>query len=209
MTADVPLYILGSSGHAREIAAYARELYPGRPVFFVDDKGCGVPCISVHEYWERVEKDGGESIIGSGRCDTRRRMAAQIRLPLATVVHPSATVMGCIAPGCVVAPGAVIAPGANVGEHVLVNYNATVGHDCAIGPLSVVGPTVAIGGWCQLGEAVYVGAGALIRERLTVGNDAVIAMGAVVTKDVPAGAVAVGVPARFRQRSQCEGRWLR
>ena len=48
----------------------------------------------------------------------------------------------------------------------------------------------------KLGKNVWVGAHATILPGVTVGDNAVIAAGAVVTKDVPAGCVVAGVPAR-------------
>ena len=47
-----------------------------------------------------------------------------------------------------------------------------------------------------LGNGVLVGAGARVLGPLTVGDNARIAAGAVVLRDVPAGATAVGVPAQ-------------
>lgn len=44
---------------------------------------------------------------------------------------------------------------------------------------------------------VWIGNGAVIMQGVTVGNGAVIAAGSVVTRDVPAYAVAAGVPARI------------
>ena len=48
-----------------------------------------------------------------------------------------------------------------------------------------------------LGKNVWVGAHATILPGVTVGDNAVIAAGAVVTKDVPANTVAAGVPAKI------------
>jgi acetyltransferase-like isoleucine patch superfamily enzyme len=47
---------------------------------------------------------------------------------------------------------------------------------------------------------VWIGAGAILLPGITVGRGAVIGAGAVVTKDVPAGAIVVGVPARVIRR---------
>lgn len=47
-----------------------------------------------------------------------------------------------------------------------------------------------------LGKNVWVGSNATILQGVTIGDNAVIGAGAVVTKDVPARAVAVGVPAK-------------
>jgi acetyltransferase-like isoleucine patch superfamily enzyme len=52
-----------------------------------------------------------------------------------------------------------------------------------------------------VGRNVWVGARATILKGVTIGDDAVIGAGAVVTRDVPARAVAVGVPARVIRRA--------
>jgi Hexapeptide repeat of succinyl-transferase len=52
--------------------------------------------------------------------------------------------------------------------------------------------------WCApvvVGKRAYIGADALIMPGVSIGDDAVVAAGAVVTKDVPAGAVVAGIPA--------------
>lgn len=49
----------------------------------------------------------------------------------------------------------------------------------------------------QIGNDVWVGAGAKIKSGLIIGNGAIIAAGAVVTKDVPPYSIVGGVPARI------------
>jgi serine O-acetyltransferase len=49
-----------------------------------------------------------------------------------------------------------------------------------------------------IGDRVYIGAGARVLGSITIGDNAAIGANAVVVKNVPAGAVATGVPARVR-----------
>ena len=53
-----------------------------------------------------------------------------------------------------------------------------------------------IGGGTHLGADVTVGLGAAVRDHLSIGDRAVIGMGAVVVEDVPADTTVRGVPAR-------------
>lgn len=48
----------------------------------------------------------------------------------------------------------------------------------------------------RIGRNVWIGGGALLLPGVTVGDDAVIGAGSVVTRDVPAGATVAGNPAR-------------
>lgn len=56
--------------------------------------------------------------------------------------------------------------------------------------------SAAPGWWLVIGNDVWIGACARLMEGVTIGDGAIIAAGAVVTKDVPPYAVAGGVPAR-------------
>lgn len=50
----------------------------------------------------------------------------------------------------------------------------------------------------RIGANVWIGGGALILPGVSIGDDAIIGAGAVVTRDVPSGATAAGNPARLR-----------
>ena len=54
----------------------------------------------------------------------------------------------------------------------------------------------------RLGNNIYVGAGAKIIGKVTIGDGARIGANAVVTKDVPPGCTAVGVPAKIIRRTK-------
>ena len=85
-----------------------------------------------------------------------------------------------------------------------------IGDDCLIGHQVVIAtlnhdPTPdrrksMISAPVRIGRNVWIGSHATILPGVTVGDDAIIAAGAVVTKDVPAGTIAAGVPAKTIKR---------
>ena len=77
--------------------------------------------------------------------------------------------------------GIVIGRGVRLGENVVIGHQVTLG-----------GRDLEIGNMPDVGDGVYLGAGAKILGKLKVGAGATIGANAVVTKDVPAGAVVVG-----------------
>ena len=54
----------------------------------------------------------------------------------------------------------------------------------------------------RIGRRVFVGARAMILPGVTIGDDSVVAAGSVVTRDVPAGTVVAGNPARALMRAE-------
>jgi serine O-acetyltransferase len=87
---------------------------------------------------------------------------------------------------------------------VVIHEDAVVGDDCMIMQQVTIG-MIGDGEVPTLGNNIYVGAGAKIIGKLTIGDGARIGANAVVTKDVPAGCTAVGVPARLIHRTGEEG----
>lgn len=104
--------------------------------------------------------------------------------------------------------GIEIHPGAKMGRRVFIDHGygvvigetAVVGDDCTIYQGVTLGGTRLYKGEKRhptLGQGVVVGAGAKILGGFTVGDNARIGSNAVVVKPVPAGATAVGNPARI------------
>jgi len=81
---------------------------------------------------------------------------------------------------------------------IVIHEEAVIGRNCMIMQQVTVG-MIDGGEVPTLGDNVYVGAGAKIIGRLKVGDGARIGANAVVLHDAPAGATAVGVPAKVVQ----------
>ena len=106
--------------------------------------------------------------------------------------------------------GIEIHPGARIGEGVFFDHamGVVVGETAEIGDGCTIYQGVTLGGTSlykgakrhpTLGRNVVIGAGAQVLGGFTVGDGARVGSNAVVTKPVPAGATAVGNPARIIQ----------
>jgi len=112
--------------------------------------------------------------------------------------HAHVSERASVGEGCIVQRGVNVMPYAEVRTGCKLNVNCTVHHEAQIGAFTTLAPGSQILGNVTIGERVYVGAGAVIRQRCRIGDGAVIGAGAAVVADVPAGATVVGVPAKRR-----------
>lgn len=127
--------------------------------------------------------------------------------------------MGCrVGKSCELEPGVDVGlrPQVEIGNHCQINRNvtirgATVGDNVMIAPGAVILdrqhvfyrtdiPMRAQGesrSRVSIGDDVWIGQNAIVMPGVTIGGGAIVAAGAVVTKDVPEYAIVAGVPAKI------------
>ena len=110
-----------------------------------------------------------------------------------------------IGEGAVIMMGAVINIGAVIGKGTMIDMGTVLGGRAMVGERCHIGAGTVLAGVVEPASAtpvviedeVVIGANAVVIEGVRVGRGAVVAAGAVVIEDVPAGAVVAGSPARI------------
>ena len=192
-------YIYGAGGHGKVVLdamQFAGMVCDG----FVDDRGLAkwmdldVLTLSSLDLNKQTHLH-----LAIGSCKVREAIVNKLgAVSFFSVIHPAASIakMAEIGVGTLIAAQAVVAPDAQVGNHCIINHSAVIDHDCVVGDYSHIAPQSSLGGATKIGKGVLIGAGAVVMPGITVEDYAVIGAGAVVIKNVSAGMVVVGNPAK-------------
>lgn len=204
------MLIIGAKGFAKEVLEVFSQRQELTGLAFYDDVSANTPPLLYNRFpvlttaaatVEQFERDP-HFALGVGNPALRRRLATKMRAlggTLASSVSPNALVGdfgNVLGEGLNLMSGAVLTNDIRLGEGVLVNLNCTIGHDVVLGDYCELSPGVHVSGNVVLGANVVLGTGAVVLPGISIGDNTVIGAGSVVNKDVPANAVAVGIPAK-------------
>ncbi|MEI7590921.1 MAG: acetyltransferase [Deltaproteobacteria bacterium] len=207
--------IYGASGFGRDVLPLLREQLclnnQDFDLLFVDDSPpaeiINGTCCLTYKQFLAYESDNKQIAIAVANSVVREKLAEQCevdRIKFIGVRASNAIELDNvqIGEGAIICPFVTLTSNIKIGKHFHANIYSYVEHDCIIGDFVTFAPRVACNGNVIIGDHVYVGTGAIIRQGnneqpLIIGRGAVIGMGAVVTKNVPAGATVVGNPARL------------
>ncbi|WP_369743401.1 acetyltransferase [Pseudidiomarina sp. PP-1MA] len=202
--------VFGASGFGREVMPLVKESYPREQLVFVDDNppSSMLNGYQVMTFEEFVSSNASEKLISIAIADSKIRKVLTekcinenielISLRSSNVITMDAVNIG---EGAILCPFSTITSNVQIGKSFHSNIYSYVAHDCVIGDYVTFAPRVHCNGNIHIDDYAYIGTGAIIKQGtpekpLKIGRGAIVGMGAVVTKDVPPGAVVIGNPAK-------------
>ena len=208
--------IYGASGCGRSLMPVARQQLArasdASEIVFIDDALDLIAEVNGHRamnYQTFLNESASEKYVQIAIANSRVREKIAYRLEaegihLWSIYADNIVLMdqADIAMGAALSPFVSITSNIKIGKCFHANLYSYVEHDCVIGDFVTFAPGVKCNGNIHIQDHAYIGAGAMIKQGtpdqpLIIGARAVVGMGAVVTKSVPAYATVVGNPARI------------
>ena len=211
----LPLYaVFGASGCGRGIMPLARtqlqaQGLPLERLVFVDDQPgaswVNGQAVMSYDKFLRTSSISKHVVVAVANSSVRAKLAyrcAADDIQPWSVAASNVVIMDdvTLGVGAALSPFVTLTSNIRIGKCFHANLYSYVEHDCVIGDFVTFAPGVKCNGNVVVEDHAYIGAGAVIKQGskgqpLVIGRGAVVGMGAVVTRSVPAGITVVGNPA--------------
>ena len=206
------LYIIGASGHAKEIAWLTERINEVNPTWeimgFIEDReelwGTKVYHYQVLGGHDIIEQQTDEiwAIVAIAGTRARRRAVSRItpftHIRFATLIDPSVIMSdsNTIGEGTMICAGNIITTEITIGDHVIINRSCNIGHDSIVEDFVTFYPGVNVSGNVNIGTGTELGTGSAVIQGITITENVILGAGGVVVKSITEPGTYVGVPAR-------------
>ena len=209
---SVDVVVIGAGGHSKIVIDILLEDPTVKILGLLDDSPdaqgkeiMGFPVVGIVEEMDKLFPKTTGYIISIGNNSVRRKISKILKnrgYEHINAISKSAMISkhASIGKGVIINPGAAIHPDATIEDDVVIGMNATISHDSIVKAGVHLSPGVHITGNVTVGEQADLGAGVVVIPGKIIGRDTIVGAGAVVTKDLAEGIVAVGAPAREIKR---------
>ena len=209
------LGIYGLGGLGREVYELAKIINSEKlfweEILFIDHKNDigsfnGAKAISCSRLYQDYCDQDIEISIALGEPAFRNEVYQDMLghgYPVVSLVHPEIHLPSntAVGNGCIISENCFISVNVCIGENVLIQPHTCIGHDSRIMPHSVLSTNVVICGNCTIGNRCYIGVNVPVKESVKIGDDVIVGMGSVVTRDIEDNVIALGNPARAMKKN--------
>lgn len=208
MVVGEKIALIGAGGAAHDILCQLVDAwkaegidYRGRVLFTEPDSVCKPRTIMNCEVVPQSEFNPltHHAIIAIGDSSVRQKVFYQLpnETRYATIIHPSVIMSEWveIGEGSVISALSILTCNIKIGKHAQINYKSSIAHDFVAGDFFSTAPGASINGNTKVGNRVYIGSNASIRQGVTLVDDVVIGMGSVVLNDITRSGSYARIPA--------------
>lgn len=209
------LVIIGCGGLGREVCQYIDDINAIEPVFnllgFIDDNPslqgktvCGAEVLGNSGTLRALSRKKNLcafcAIASTYIKVSKYGLLKELNIKTVNIIHPTAYVTPSVSLGTnvLIGPMCVLTTNIQIGDCVHINPLCGIGHDVTIGDYTTLYWHVSVGGAVRIGKMCELGSHTFVKQQLTLDIGVITGAGSVVTKDVRAWDIIMGVPARSK-----------
>jgi acetyltransferase-like isoleucine patch superfamily enzyme len=121
-----------------------------------------------------------------------------------TLIHPDVHIPDTttVGKGVTIQMGAFVSCNVTIEDYVIIQPHANIGHDDVLKKGSTINGCCNLGGQVTVGEFSFIGLSTCVKQGVSIGKNSIVALGSVVSRDIPDEVVAVGNPARPMKKNE-------
>jgi sugar O-acyltransferase (sialic acid O-acetyltransferase NeuD family) len=207
--AEDRLIIVGAGGFGRELYFWARDCHAAgkapKLAGFIDDQVEALPGYDMSRLGtiaDYTPQSGDQFVVALGEPPKKRKIVEMLQgrgARFATLIHPTATVVGTatVGEGVIMCPYTMAMPDSRSERFVTILNYSGLGHDAVAGEFTTLSSVVDVTGNVKIGKDVSIGSGARLLPGITIGDNVTIGAGAVVVRSVKPGMTVYSPPAKI------------